>query len=683
MVATVVTLGYVVAFYQVELSSLPADPRTGETLTRAYHLNLLWVPDQVIAGWFGDPPQFQILDRLPLLLTLAFLLAAAFSAGSLALHTTGWAGRLAPLERTIFALGAGLSLFSTYTLLVGLAGGLQSRWLFLIPGVVVVMAEIVRTMLFSKRDFPQSEVAVSHDTSGWHWGWLAVLLPFALIFLLGGLLPPLEFDVREYHLQVPKEWFLAGRINFLPHNIYGNMPLGAEVLAIPAMALLGDWWQGALAGKALISLAALWTALALFAAGRRFFSPGAGIVAALLFLSTPWVGLVSMNGLVEVWWGFYGTLAVFATAISLPKDEQNEISSPAGLLWAGFFAGSALACKYPAAVFVVLPLLVVLGSAGQAGLARRAGVFLLGVALTAGPWLAKNTVLAGNPVYPIAYSFFGGETRTPEKAQQWRQAHRPPNHAAWDLFQRAKAVLLTSPWLGPLLVPWAAVGCLALRHRQGIRLLAGLLAYVFVTWWLFTHRIDRFLVPLLPAVALLAGAGAAWDPSALWRWVTRGLLGFTLLFNFLLLSSGVVADNRYFAGLDQLRHDPDRLDPWHAYLNEHVPDGWHALLVGDAQAFDLRVGTIYNTVFDDCIFEQIVLDRTPEEVLADLKARKISHVYVHWGEIARYRSPGNYGFTDFVQPEIFEQLVATGVLLPPLPPQGTHPGRVYPVNVGE
>ena len=86
---------------------------------------------------------------------------------------------------------------------------------------------------------------------GRSWWWLAV--PFVLVIVGGALLPPIDFDVLEYHLQVPREWVQSGRITFLPHNVYGNMPLGAETLAALTMALspgeLG-WWWGALGGQA-------------------------------------------------------------------------------------------------------------------------------------------------------------------------------------------------------------------------------------------------------------------------------------------------------------------------------------------------------------------------------------------------------------------------------------------------
>ncbi len=102
------------------------------------------------------------------------------------------------------------------------------------------------------------------------------------------------------------------------------------------------------------------------------------------------------------------------------------------------------------------------------------------------------------------------------------------------------------------------------------------------------------------------------------------------------------------------------------------------LTVGDAEVFDLRGPVLYNTCFDDCIFEQLVKGKTPGEIQAELRARHIAYVYVNWSEIDRYNSPGNYGFTAFVQPAVFARLVREGVLRP-LPPMKDHRGRAYRV----
>jgi hypothetical protein len=153
---------------------------------------------------------------------------------------------------------------------------------------------------------------------------------------------------------------------------------------------------------------------------------------------------------------------------------------------------------------------------------------------------------------------------------------------------------------------------------------------------------------------------------------------FGLVSNFVVITSGALGDNRYFADLNLLRTDPARVDPWHLYLNEHAGDVSGVLLVGDAEPFDLEVPTLYNTVFDENIFESIARGRTPEEVRQALADRNISHVYVKWSEVARYRSPGNYGFTKYIEPAVFEALIKAGVLAE-LPPIKDNPNAMYRV----
>ena len=69
----------------------------------------------------------------------------------------------------------------------------------------------------------------------------------------GRCCPTIDFDVLEYHLQGPKEYYQAGRIAYLPHNVYTNMPFGVEMLHLLGMEVYGDWWWGALAGQLLVA----------------------------------------------------------------------------------------------------------------------------------------------------------------------------------------------------------------------------------------------------------------------------------------------------------------------------------------------------------------------------------------------------------------------------------------------
>ena len=47
-------------------------------------------------------------------------------------------------------------------------------------------------------------------------GLLVVVGPFLVLMALGAMLPTIDFDAIEYHLAAPKEYFLEGKIRFLP-----------------------------------------------------------------------------------------------------------------------------------------------------------------------------------------------------------------------------------------------------------------------------------------------------------------------------------------------------------------------------------------------------------------------------------------------------------------------------------
>jgi hypothetical protein len=512
------------------------------------------------------------------------------------------------------------------------------------------------------------------------WLWLAA--PFAVTIVLGGMLPPIEFDVREYHLQAPKEFFQQGSIGFVPHNLYANMALGTEMLSLLAMIVAGDWWLGALAGKTLIAALAPLGAVALWAAGRRLFSNSAGVVAAIVYLSTGSIVRVSSLGMVEGASAMYLLLAVYAVLLDGPHPAPNAEGPSVPLLFlAGYCAGAAVSSKYPGVLFVALPLTVWLLAVHVRRNWRTAwkpvGAFLLACFVGCGLWFGKNWVLSGNPTYPLAYNLFGGKTWTAEKHALWNQVHQPHDFSAAALGHDLARVVLASDWLGPLCIPLAALALVRREHRRLAAILAGYFVFIIVAWWLTALRIDRYWSPGLALVALLAGAGAGWDRSRAWRRSLITLLLLSSLYNFLVATAGPGGYNRFFVPYARLRDAPERVDAWCRYFNVHAAGG-RVLLVGEAEVFDFEPPVLYNTWLDDSIFERLVENRTPEEVRDAFQCEGITHVFVHWGEIARYRRTG-YGRWDFVRPEVFDRLVEAGVL-EPLPELPNHPGRGYRVR---
>src|SRR5262249_51706501 len=140
-----------------------------------------------------------------------------------------------------------------------------------------------------------------------------------------------------------------------------------------------------------------------------------------------------------------------------------------------------------------------------------------GVSVAIGPWLVKNVIDTGNPVYPLGYRVFGGRLWTLEREAKWSAAHGPRGISFGALIDGLLAVVGRSDRQSPL---FPALAPLRFLRPGSRRFAAGVLAYVaylFATWWLFTHRLDRFWLPLLPGLAILAGLGADWSRHWAWR----------------------------------------------------------------------------------------------------------------------------------------------------------------------
>lgn len=628
-----------------------------------------WIPDEIISSWFGNGVQpLSITDRIPIVAMAFLFLMIGYSIGR-GLLATLRLPQLPRAEHDAYCLGLGLSILSTYTLVVGLIGGLHSRVAVLAP---VYSAALVSFVIWRRGHSPYR--ATAEKPPAWSQRWPIPLIGSCLLIIfLGALLPPWEFDVCEYHLQAPKEWFQNGRIGFMPHNIYANMPMGSEMHSLLAMvAFWGDdgWWSGAMVGKTVIATFTLATAVLVYSITARLSSPAAGRIAALVYVSVPWVAQVSMAGLIDGVLAFY-TLATLS-ALDRWRNSVTAAGSSAGaaprswLLLAGAMAGSAIATKYPAVVMLVLPALV--GVFVTAGAIRQRlsamAIFVMATAIFGGGWYAKNYWQTGNPTYPLAYSLWGGETRTDAKDQQWRRAHQDVDssgrtYSADQFLASLQNLTYRSDWLSPILLPLAAIGILSVTNRSRIHWLVFPLVYVAL-WWLCTHRIDRFWLPIVPVLSVLAGLGAVQFSHVIWMRFITGLLVLVTGLVLAVISwrhPGAFADNQFFVKLETLREQYSH--PVHRWLNDQYrldlqrqqESPIRVLLVGDAQPFDLRMPNRYNTCFDDSIFEQLIrAGSTREDRLQRLKLAGITHVFVDWDEIQRYRS--TYGFTEFVTPNL-------------------------------
>jgi hypothetical protein len=306
----------------------------------------------------------------------------------------------------------------------------------------------------------------------------------------------------------------------------------------------------------------------------------------------------------------------------------------------------------------------------------------IGVVAAVGPWLVKNTVETGNPVFPLAYSVFGGEGRDAQMDAQWRRGHSRHYDSRLDQLRdlpvKVTDVVANNDWHSALMFAMAPVALLAIWRRK-VWWLWGIIGWQFLTWFLLTHQIDRFYVPMFPIVALIAGCGACWMLSfQSGRWCCLLLILANVPFNAWIMQN----IGGYNSGRTDLRIAFDiATSPPQRWLNEEqsagrLPRDFKVLCVGEAALFHAQFPYVYNTVFDRSLFQEWCAEQTddgkfrlksPDTIRATFREHGVTHVFVNWSEILRYREPGSYGYTDFAHPDSLAALQAAGVLGPPVP----------------
>ena len=619
-------------------------------------------------------------DRAMPIVGLCFTLLVGYSIGFLVLRAMCKATDFSRWESAVISTGIGLGVWTLYIFLIGVIGLYQHMEVFLLPGLGIVGYVIyLQITSFQENQTKVNQEATDHpdkpsksQQERWFYRHLCWLLP-AIYIVLASLVPPIEFDVTEYHSQVPKEWYQRGGMVKLPHNIYSNMPMGAELLSIPTMSLMPDyqetpdWWQGAISGKAIIGFYLILTAALTCVIGRRWFGLNAGMASLILLVCTPTIVSISTDGLVEMVLAFYLLLTVY---FLLRWDEEPVRK---WVILAGAAAGMALSIKYTAVVFVWIPAISWLAI-------KRRGIkpvlaFAIGVSIFAAPWFVRNLAWTSNPVYPLAGSIFETEGRTAEHVTQWNNAHKVPEFSLSNIRTDFGKFFITEQGQSPFLIPLALIAiAIGYRHKV-IRPMLWWTVFYLVTWWCFTHRLTRFWAPVVPLVAVMAGYALHHAFSKRLQVAFNLVIVLAAIYGTSFMSRSFGTYNRIFVDYDKLTYiEPisearDNTIPIraHRYMIREIPrtgsgQPMSVLLVGDATPFELTMPAYYNTCFDECLFDKLVKQQSLEDAYNSLIERNIYYVYVDFEELSRYRSPGNYGTRSTVTREDIIKYATLGLL---------------------
>lgn len=518
-------------------------------------------------------------------LTLGWLIALAAMLGRRLLRLAAREWEAGTLERSALSIGLGLA---ALVVPVGVAGythllypklfgcGLLALTLLLIPASI---RPFMRVLAAAAVDFRRA-------WRGEHLGLAAFALGAAALGLMGALAwalaPAMQFDSLAYHLGIPQIYLRLHAITLVPEYHFNQMIFNGEMLYTLTLLLGGQplpallhWVYGVL------------TCLLLFALARDLGGRRAAWLALLLFGTVPEVTVLAGWAFTDLTVTFY-TLAMLYSFFRWWQGRER-----AWLILIGVFGGVSASTKLNA-FFVITPVCLVTAAL----LARRHGLwspaFLkdlgrlgLPLAVLGLPWMIRNAIQTGSPVFPFLNSIFSSPLY-----------NRVDHDMAFGMYGMGKDLraFLSLPWdlvrntarfgevtregeLGciPLLVlPWA-YPFLERQARSRVRLLIFLIL-AFLALWINVAAHVRYMVPALPLCVVLG----ALCLDGLWGQLNERLEPFPRhYFLFVALFFVAIPYLALMRSVDASIHyeDPQRypLNLWRGvetadlYLTRHLP----------------------------------------------------------------------------------------------------------------
>lgn len=583
-----------------------------------------------------------------------------------------------PDDPFVVQLGLGIAAMLIIDAALGALGALQwggslGAWTLLLTGIALAIVQ---------RRYPAP--AVNRTPSSLPWlVWMAA--PALAVLLLAACSAPgwlwaSEFggyDALSYHLQLPKEWMTLGRIEPLTHNVYSYLPGYVEAAYYHLAVLIGDPIEAVYACQLLhASMAVLTAVVVARLAGRmvgRLLDPvvarPVGAAAAVLLIGTPWVVVVGSLGYNEM-----AVTLLLAVALSILLSQSPTTWQHGVIL--GLLTAAACGAKLTAAGFVVLPLMIV----ALFTVARRRWLGVILAAAVAGligmlPYLLRNFVYSGNPLFPFMTGIFGLGHWSPQQVSNWMAGHvsdapiGPRFVELWNQVWRygfGANPNPSEPWSTQWsLLPWLATAsllyCLTISNLRRVTAKVAVILLAQVLFWIaLTHLKSRFLLVgvvgatlstalaiglILPALgsrigakgarALLAALLLAWScvPVIIYAG-ERGGAPAASVGQALLLTGENLSES-------------ERIDLAHAgfpaiYLNHLLPDSARTLILGEARPLYYRADIAYQTTWDRGVLSQIMrtLPSQPNRWADELRDRGFTHLLVSDEMLQRWAASG-------------------------------------------
>lgn len=548
----------------------------------------------------------RVIHHLLDVLAVTIVTTTSFGIGHLVLGKRLGLGRL---ETLVFGTAVGAGVLAISILVFGSLGlwhpvplaGLLLCWLLIgkrgvasLPGLVARSLEAV-----GRGTYPLGFVLLSS---------------VATFLILESLAPPTDWDSLMYHLDLPAAFTREGRLFRPPDSVHFGLVGLIHMLYVPLLAF------GTPSAPALLS--AVFSLLLMggvYSLCARVLDSSTARYAPPLIFGTTSLLLVASTGRVDVTLTLYLFLAHYALIIDAREGRPRR-------LWlVGLLMGFALGVKYQALIWATALAPLVIWLLADRAIPRKPKLSALGSAgllflVCAGPWLLKNVLYLGAPLYPFFTdrpppSWLAGIVDPATLAgidssmyELLRQVREPFNLS--DLFFSPGALTAEAEGAFYFTNPLLALSPLALLFLRD-RLLA-LLAippalYLTILLVAFPETSLRYLIPAVPALTILCvEIVTRWSHRIPLPSLRRGLLGMIALgamlpalWTMLVWLSGRKALDHAVGRMTEREYIANALPRYDAvmrFVNEELPGSGKILMLLEARGFYFERPVVHDYV---------------------------------------------------------------------------------------
>lgn len=548
-----------------------------------------------------------------------------------------------------FAFGLGLSAYIIFFLGLG-------KLLYVSLIVLIIFLLAGTGLFFIIKDKPKvsfnflSEISLPYFLK---FSLVAIFIFAAIINLTASFTPELFYDSLVYHLAIPQVYLQQHQIRPISYNIFSHFPQIMEMIYVICLALKDE-----ILAKLLAWLLGMMTCMAIYVFGKKFFNKCVGFMAAIFFYATPLISMISCTTKIDLATSFFGVLAVLAFF----KGKENF----RWYLLSGCFAGFSMGTKYVGS-FIAMALtaefiwqLVFSGKASFKNTCRSFLLFGLFIFVFISPWLLRNYIWQGNPVYPYLEQIFGGQAVNLEKLnillaeqsgakfQTWTQWVTLP----WQLTMKG---ISSDTAMGPLFLMFLPLIFLVSGENNGRRQLGRIIFFSFLVGFMVT-RLWRFH---LAASALLCIFLFSFMIETKKKFLGYFVCSIIIIVGSLVFLRTAVTIRIYHDPLNYLIGLPGKTEyltathpgypnPPYAVLdwaNKNLEKNACILFLGECRGYYLQRNFIAASVYDENPFNVCLnQSKDAQDLLDKLIGMKVTHILYNGREAERL---GSYKIFDW------------------------------------